>query len=62
MTLFAVMFFLIAFGDLSILFFDFINFRDINESDMFLSIDLFKFETLIDGVAANKIDSFFDKR
>ena len=43
-----ILFFLVAFGDLCILLLDLVNFRDIDKGNVFLSVDLLKFETFVD--------------
>ena len=59
--IFGFMFFLVPFGDLSVLFLDFVNFRNVDKCNMFLSVDLLKFETLVDGVATTHVDPLFDQ-
>ena len=59
MNLFIVVFFLIAFGDLSIFFLDFIDFGNIDECNVLLSVDLLEFETFVDRAVSGKIDSLF---
>ena len=59
--IFGFMFFLVPFGDLSVLFLDFVNFRNVDKCNMFLSVDLLKFKTLVDGVATTHVDLLFDQ-
>ena len=60
-VIFGFVFLFVPFGDLSILLLDFVNFRNVNKCDMFLSVDLLKFETLVYGVATTHVDPFFDQ-
>jgi hypothetical protein len=52
---------LVSLGHLCVLFLYFIDFGDINECDMFLSVNFLKFKTLIDSCIADHIDFLFDK-
>ena len=54
--------FFVSFGHLRILFFDFVDFGDIDERDMFLPVDFLKLKTLVDGGVADEIDFLFDER
>ena len=56
-----VFFFLSATRYLSVFFLDFVNFRNIDQSYMLLSIDFLQFETFIDGAAAWDVESFSDQ-
>jgi len=52
----------VTLGHLGILFLYFINFCDVNERDVFLSVNFFQLKTLTDNVVADHIYFFFDKR
>lgn len=52
----------VAFGHLSILFLNFVNFGDVDECDVFLSVNFFQLKTLTDSVVADHIYFFLDKR
>ena len=47
--------------DLLVLFFDLIDFRDIDKCQIFLPIDSLKFQAFVDGCAIDDIHFFFDE-
>lgn len=50
-----------AFGHLCILLLDFVNFGDIDECDVFLPVDFFQLETLVNRCIADSVDFLLDE-